>query len=91
MNQDLLLLSKITSRDKKALSDLYDKYVHYLYNLIHRYITEVHRIEKVIRQLFNCIWKAPQSFSESKPFSKTLTIFCLKIIQTEKAFSPFNN
>ncbi|SFF96379.1 hypothetical protein SAMN05216353_11627 [Halobacillus alkaliphilus] len=53
MNQDLLLLSKITSRDKKALSDLYDRYVHYLYNLIHRYITEAHRIEKVLSQVFD--------------------------------------
>ncbi|CCG45010.1 hypothetical protein HBHAL_2660 [Halobacillus halophilus DSM 2266] len=58
--------------------------------MIHRYITEVYRIEKVIKQLFEYIWKAPQSFSESKPFSKTLTIFCLKIIQTEKACDPVN-
>lgn len=73
---DFELMQKISSKDSKALEQLYDRYSPVLYTLIHKIVRSREVAEEVLADMFLIIWKKHFMFdmSTENVFSWLITL-----------------
>lgn len=60
------LLAKIAEGDRKALSDLYDRYARIIYSIAWKSLNSVEECEEVVLDVFAQVWKIADRFDISK-------------------------
>lgn len=60
------LLAKIAEGDRKALSDLYDRYSRIIYSIAWKSLNSVEECEEVVLDVFAQVWKIADRFDISK-------------------------
>lgn len=83
MNTDECLIRRISNGEKKALSDLYDRYYRLIWNMACTKYKDQIVCEQLVCEVFQTIWKYPNDFRGNRKFIILLIECCRSKIDSK--------